>query len=235
MTVTALEVAAKFDRVASTYDLLTGLNPGYSAHVAESARRMALGPGARILDLCCGTGTSTAAVRAAYPDAEIVGLDISAGMLDRARRKPGLNATFVHGDGMDPAASVDGPFDGVLMAYGIRNMPDKDAALANLLPLLKPGGVVAFHEYSVADSAWSTALWNLVCWTIIIPGGALTAPGSDIYTYLRRSVVEFDGASAFEDRLRRHGYVDVRTEAMGGWQRGILHTFLARRPRSGGV
>jgi ubiquinone/menaquinone biosynthesis C-methylase UbiE len=198
MTVTALEVAAKFDRVASTYDLLTGLNPGYGSHVAESARRMGLRPGARILDLCCGTGTSTAAVRAAYPDAEIIGLDISAGMLEEARKKTEIRATFVHGDGMNPADKVDGPFDGILMAYGIRNMPDKDVALARILPLLKPGGVIAFHEYSVADSAWATAVWNFVCWTIIIPGGLLTAPGSDIYTYLRRSVVNFDGVAAFE-------------------------------------
>ncbi len=230
MAIPAQEVAKKFDRVASTYDFLTGLNPGYGDHVATSARRMQLGPKPRILDLCCGTGTSTAAIRAAYPDAEIVGLDISAGMLEKARKKTGLNAQFVHGDGMDPGAHVEGTFDGILMAYGIRNMPDKDVALANVLPLLKPGGVIAFHEYSVADSSWSTAVWNAVCWTIIIPGGVITAPGSDIYTYLRRSVVEFDGVDAFEARLSRHGFTDVRTEPMAGWQRGILHTFLARRP-----
>jgi hypothetical protein len=72
------------------------------------------------------------------------------------------------------------------------------ADIAAWTPFVKPGGVIAFHEYSVADSAWATAVWNFVCWTIIIPGGLLTAPGSDIYTYLRRSVVNFDGVAAFE-------------------------------------
>lgn len=224
-------VPNKFDRVATTYDLLTGANPGYHRHLELTARRMNLPPGAKVLDLCCGTGSSTAGLRAAWPDAEITGLDFSAGMLEVARAKPELRATFVHGDGMDPAASgCTGPYDGILMAYGIRNMPDPDLCLSRLLHLLKPGGVIAFHEYSVADSRLATAMWNAVCWTIIIPAGWVTAPGSDIYTYLRKSVLDFDGVKAFEARLRRHGFVDVRTEPMDGWQRGVLHSLLARRP-----
>ena len=61
-------------------------------------------------------------------------------------------------------------------------------------------------------------------------GGLITAPRSDIYRYLRRSVLEFDGVSAFERRLRRHGFTHVRTEPVDGWQRGIVHSFYARRP-----
>jgi hypothetical protein len=58
----------------------------------------------------------------------------------------------------------------------------------------------------------------------------LTARNTDIYKYLRQSVNEFDGVRAFEARLRRHGFVDVHTEPMDGWQRGIVHSFLARKP-----
>jgi ubiquinone/menaquinone biosynthesis C-methylase UbiE len=233
-----VEVPGKFDDVASTYDLLTGANPGYHRHLRLSAARLRdaiprpEGRPLRLLDLCCGTGSSTAALRRVFPDAEIVGLDASEGMLAQARRKGALRATFVHGDGMDPGATVEGPFDGILMAYGIRNMPDRDACLANLRGMLAPGGVIAFHEYSVADSAWATALWNLVCWLVIIPGGLITSPRSDIYRYLRHSVVTFDGVRAFEDRLARAGFTDVRTEAMDGWQTGVLHTFLARAPEA---
>ncbi|MCA9637466.1 MAG: methylenetetrahydrofolate reductase [Myxococcales bacterium] len=67
----------------------------------------------------------------------IVGLDASAGMLARAaRRLPKGKVTLVHGDATDPAAAgVEGPFDGVMMAYGIRNVPDRDACLRNILAL----------------------------------------------------------------------------------------------------
>lgn len=226
-------VPQAFDVVARTYDLLTGANPGYHRHLRDSAQRLGAPAGSRLLDLCCGTGSSTAALREVHPTAEIVALDLSEGMLARARRKPGLRATFVLGDATDPAAAgIEGPFDGILMAYGIRNLPEPDRALANLRELLRPGGTVVFHEYSVADSPRGRLVWELVCRGVIIPGGWVTAPGSDLYRYLYRSVVTFDGVAAFEERLRRAGFVDVETLPMKGWQRGILHSFRARRPEA---
>lgn len=223
-----------FDRVARRYDLLTGLNPGYHRHLRYSAERMMLPADAVVLDLCCGTGLSTAAVVRTYPHAEVTGLDASAGMLEVARRKAELaRVRFLHGDAMDPAASgASGPFDGILMAYGIRNMPDADLCLRRLLPLLRPGGVICFHEYSVRDSLRAGLVWNAVCLGVIIPAGLVTSPGSDIYRYLRRSVNAFDGADAFLRRLEGAGFCDVSSATMDGWQSGIVHTFLARRPVS---
>lgn len=223
------EVPTAFDRIAGTYDLLTGLNPGYGRHLRASARRMELESAERLLDLCCGTGASTEALRAAYPGAEIVALDASSGMLERARRK-NLHAHFVHGDACDPeAAGVRGPFDGIFIAYGVRNLPDPDRGLRNMLALLRPGGVIAVHEYALEDrrARW---IWNAVALGVIQPGGLLTAPGASIYRYLRRSVNEFDGADALERRLLRAGFRQVRRHASDGWQRGIVHTFVGRRP-----
>lgn len=227
-------VPGDFNRVAPSYDLLTGMNPGYHRHLRMSARRLAVRtPRPRLLDLCCGTGASTEALRSVYPDAEIVGLDASEGMLEVARDKPRLRRVrFVLGDATDPAAAgVEGPFDGILMAYGIRNLPDADRGLSNLRRLLAPGASAVFHEYSVADSPLASLLWDAVCWGIIVPGGVMTARSASIYQYLHRSVRSFDGVRAFEARLRRAGFVDVWTGPMDGWQRGIVHSFVARRPR----
>ena len=229
-------VPTSFDRVAGHYDLLTGLNPGYNKHLRWSAERMGLAQGHQsepeILDLCCGTGLSTHALVRTYPRARITGLDASAGMLAVAAKKPWARAVrWVCGDAMDPAASgVTGPFDGILMAYGIRNMPDPDLCLRRILALLKPGGVVCFHEYSVNDSRWTRLVWNAVSLGIIIPAGLVTAPRSDIYRYLRASVNQFDGASAFQARLARAGFTDQHRHTMDGWQSGIVHSFVARRP-----
>ncbi len=65
---------------------------------------------------------------------------------------------------------------------------------------------------------------------IVMPLAYVTTGSTDIFRYLRRSVLEFDGASAFEERLRRAGFTAVETLPMDGWQRGIVHTFRARRP-----
>ena len=228
------DVPDAFDQVARRYDLLTALNPGYRKHLAWSARRLGLEPGSRVLDLCCGTGLSTEALVAAIPRTEVVALDASAGMIAVARRKrPGPDVQFVLGDAMAPEeAGVRGPFDGILMAYGIRNVPDPDRCLERLYRLLRPGGSICFHEYSVADSLRARIVWNAVSLGIVIPGGLLVSGSARIYRYLRRSVNEFDGVRRFERRLAAAGFEEIRTEPMDGWQRGIVHSFLARRPES---
>lgn len=227
----ARDLRRDFDAIAATYDLLTGLNPGYHAHLEASARRLDLSGAPRVLDLCCGTGASTEALLRAIPDARVVGLDASEGMLRVAREKSALGGVeLVCGDASDPsAAGVRGPFDGIVMAYGIRNLADPDAALARIHALLRPGGRVVFHEYSVADSLVAKRVWDAVCWCIIVPGGLVTSGSTRIYRYLHRSVHAFDGVRAFEARLRRAGFVGVWTGAMDGWQRGIVHSFVARR------
>jgi ubiquinone/menaquinone biosynthesis C-methylase UbiE len=238
------EVPADFDIVAGTYDTLVQRNPGYVEHLALSAERLELpgtGAGLRILDLCCGTGLSTAGVLASYPDATIVGLDASRGMLDQARGKAlfrsAPNVSFVHGDAMDPVPTLgEEPFDAILMAYGIRNMADPDLCLDRLMPLLKPGAPICFHEYSVRDSPRAIGTWTSVCWGIIIPAGLITSRHTRIYRYLWRSVLQFDGVKAFEARLQQHGFTSVRTLPVVGkarfdfWQDGVVHSFLARRP-----
>jgi ubiquinone/menaquinone biosynthesis C-methylase UbiE len=115
------------------------------------------------------------------------------------------------------------------MAYGIRNVVDPDTCLSRVRALLRPGGVACFHEYSVADSPGARAVWNLVAAGVIVPLGRAATGSADLFRYLRRSVLAFDGVRAFEDRLRRAGFDQVNTLAMDGWQRGIVHSFLARR------
>jgi ubiquinone/menaquinone biosynthesis C-methylase UbiE len=185
------------------------------------------------LDIGCGTGASTAALLHSAPYAEIVAVDGSAGMLEQARAKGWPSSvTFVHSraEGLT-AAGVAGPFDGILAAYLVRNLPDPDPVLQSLQALLRPGGVFAAHEYSVRDSRLAGAVWNAVSSAIIIPAGRVRSGDAGLYRYLRRSVNEFDGVTDFCNRLRRNGFVDVRSVTVSGWQRNIVHTFLGRTPR----
>jgi ubiquinone/menaquinone biosynthesis C-methylase UbiE len=230
-------VPGAFDTGAAAYDRLVGANPGYHAHLRLSARRMGIpdhGRGVRVLDAGCGTGASTRALLTAAPHAEIVAIDASAGMLAKAQAKPWPSAVrFVQTpvEELD-AAGVTGPFDYVFAAYLIRNLEDPDGVLRALRGLLRPGGRFAAHEYSVRDSAVATAVWHTVCWSIIIPAGrALTGDGT-LYRHLWRSVTGFDGAARFRRRLGDAGFDEVRSATMPGWQRGVVHTFLATNPEA---
>ena len=74
-------------------------------------------------------------------------------------------------------------------------------------------------------------MWNAVCATIIIPMGKLRSGDAGLYRYLRRSVNDFDGAKAFLNRLRANGFTNARSQTVPGWQRNVVHTFLAEAPR----
>ncbi len=225
------EVPQQFDRIARGYDLLAALNPGYAKHLRWSAERLQAQGKSQILDLCCGTGLSTLALRRVHPEARITGLDASAGMLRAAAAKPELrDVRWIQGDAMDPAAAgAKGPYDAILMAYGIRNVPDPDRCLQRLRQSLRPGGTLCVHEYSVTGSRWSRCVWQMVSLGVVIPLGTVVTGSSTIFRYLRRSVLEFDSVPQLENRLRAAGFADVRTLPMDGWQRGVVHSILARR------
>ena len=223
------EVPGAFDVGARAYDKLVGANPGYHDHLRISARRLRIpdgGRGMRLLDAGCGTGASTAALLEAAPHAEIVAVDASAGMLEQAKAKAWPHTVrFVH----TPIEELTdaGTFDVVLAAYLLRNLADPDAQLRRFRDLLRPGATLAVHEYSVKDSGVAQAIWNAVCWGIIIPAGRWQTGDSTLYRHLWRSVNDFDGAADFQRRLVAAGFTGVHSETMPGWQRNIVHTFLA--------
>ncbi len=230
---TAAEVPGSFDVAAKDYDVLTGLNPGYHRALRTSAQALGLprrGAGLRVLDLGCGTGASTAALLDVAPEARIVAVDASAGMLARARAKRWPDTvTFVRSRVED--LDVHGPFDAVFAAYLVRNLPDPDTTLKSIRSLVKPGAPLVVHEYSVRDSPLRTAIWTAMCGLVVVPAGWLLTRDRALYTYLWRSVLRFDGASALRDRLRRNGFVAVHSRPLAGWQLGVVHTFIGRAPR----
>ncbi|WP_329192163.1 MULTISPECIES: class I SAM-dependent methyltransferase [unclassified Streptomyces] len=230
------DLSAAFDHAASTYDLLVGAHPGYHSQLRRSARRLglpSLPPGSRLLDLGCGTGASTAALLASGGQrCRITAADASAGMLERAatKRWP-ANVTFVHtpADRVGDVAA-DGPFDAVFAAYLFRNVTDTDGALAAVLSAMAPGGRIAVHEYTLSGSPVHRAAWSAVCRGVVMPLGRATGNAA-LYAHLWRSVVAFDTAPRFAERMRRAGFADVRALPLAGWQGGITHTFVARAPR----
>jgi len=230
------DLSGAFDAGAAAYDGLVGANPWYHSQLRLSAHRMRIpnrGKGLQLLDAGCGTGASTAALLAVAPEADIVAVDASRGMLDAAVAKDWPSSVrFVHSPVERLAEhGITGPFDGILAAYLIRNLADPDDQLRTFRTLLRPGGTLAVHEYSVRDSRAATRIWHAACWGIIIPAGWWRTRDTTLYRYLWRSVLAFDGAARFRQRLDDAGFTAVHSETVPGWEANIVHTFLADAPR----
>lgn len=245
-------VPEAFDEVADRYDLMVALNPGYHAHLRRSARTLAHdlavlpagGRPARVVDLGCGSGASTAALVAELEGcgvpAAVLGIDASAGMLREARRKTWPDGVrFAHGWAEDVVPllaeqRLGPPVDGVFAAYLLRNVADRDGLLRTLYDVLAPGGSLVVHEYSVAGRPSAQAVWTAVCRGIVVPLGWVTSRRTGLYSYLWRSVMDMDSVDVVMERMQRAGFVDVRTRSVHGWQHGIIHTFHAHRPGQAG-
>lgn len=192
-----------------------------------------------MIDLGCGSGASTAAlVHAAHVRGtrlDVLGLDASAGMLAQARRKewpPEVTFAPAEAGCLDVVDLGPGRWDGILACYLYRNVPadERDRALGEAFDLLAPGGRLVVQEYSVAGNRRAELIWDLVNALVIGPLAVLIDRNWDLYRYLWRSVHEFDPISGFCARLADAGFVDIAHRTVPGWQRGILHMVVARKP-----
>jgi ubiquinone/menaquinone biosynthesis C-methylase UbiE len=240
---------------SSALHAVRGAVEGRAAAAAGAAH--ASGP-TRLLDLGCGSGASTravvdavlwvagsdagagATVGDAQPAASLLGIDGSEGMLVAARGKRWPTwVRFARGRAealstqpeLDEARAAGG-LDGILAAYLVRNVEDRDALLTSVHAALRPGGVLVVHDYSVRGRPVATVVWTAVCWGVIVPLGWLTSRHTAIYRYLWRSVLDMDSTAALEQRLQKAGFVDVETRPVPGWQRGTVHSVVGRRPHA---
>jgi len=228
-----LQVPFEFNRIAGRYDLATSLSQGYSSDLDLSVRRMRLKGDEYVADLCCGTGKSTMACLQAVPGGKVLGVDFSDEMLNRAvvhvlPQFPG-RVVFRRQNIMD-IDDPDGSFDAIFMAYGIRNMPDYGSVASNLYRMLRPGGVIAFHEYSIEDTPASRIYWHILGYGLILPVAGILTGSTRIFRYLIRSVLDFLSPSEFITLLKETGFHDVQAVPLPGWRGPVLRTFLARKP-----
>jgi ubiquinone/menaquinone biosynthesis methyltransferase len=223
-----------FNKIARRYDFATLLSQGYSRDLERSVRLMNLHGNESILDLCCGTGKSTKYCLEAVPKGNVLAIDNSSGMLSVASENfkkeiEEKRCRFLEQDVMRldlPNNSVDGIF----MAYGIRNMPDYEKCLKNLLRILKPGGIIAFHEFSLTEGSFSRLYWKILGYTLIIPFSALITGNLTIFTYLIKSVLNFPTPKVFTELLSKTGFDQVKNHPQKSWRKYILHTFIAKKP-----
>jgi ubiquinone/menaquinone biosynthesis methyltransferase len=220
-------VARLFDTIADRYDLITRLlSYGRDQHwkrrlIATAAIR----PGERVLDLACGTGDLAFAATAL--GGRVIGLDLTARMLELAQaRAPEANTTsFTVGDMMSlPIA--DASIDVITTGYGLRNVPVLDDAIRETHRVLKPGGRLLSLDFNrpanaplrAAYLAYLTVVGSTVGWAL--------HGDPDTYRYIPESIKRYPGAEAVVHRLRAAGFREARWEPVLG---GLMAIHVATK------
>jgi len=173
--------------------------------------RATVGEGDRVLDACCGTGDLAIAARKAGAG-DVVGIDFSARMLERARRKaPELE--WQQADVLS-LPFEDASFDAVVVGFGVRNVEDLEAGIRELRRVLRPGGRLGILEITTPRGPLKPfyRLW----FDRIVPLLGRLLPGGDAYTYLPASVRRFPGPEALAELLASWGFRDVEFRRFAG-------------------
>ena len=219
------QVAAMFDEVAERYDTT---NTVLSLRQDRSWRRavvraLDVRPGELVLDLAAGTGTSTEPF--ADLGARAVPCDFSLGMLAvGARRRPDL--PFTAGDAT-ALPFADGAFDAVTTSFGLRNVVDPPAALAELLRVTRPGGRLVVCEFSHPTARALRALYAPYLLRMLPAVARRTSSSPEAYVYLAESIRAWPDQRALAGWLADAGWHDPHWRDLTG---GVVALHRARRP-----
>jgi demethylmenaquinone methyltransferase / 2-methoxy-6-polyprenyl-1,4-benzoquinol methylase len=205
-----------FGRVARRYDLLNHLLSFNTDHYWRARTVRALAeplnrPGARVLDLCCGTGDLLLALER-RTSGLVFGADFCHPMMLEARGKidrSGSNGLLFEADGLAlPLAS--GTVDVIAVAFGFRNFANYRRGLGEMRRVLRAGGTVAILEFSQPPNAVFAALYRFYSRRVLPRLGGWISGHPDAYTYLPDSVRRFPSASELAEEMRRAGFRQVR-------------------------
>ena len=220
----ALAVRDMFTSIAPRYDLLNhvlsfNIDRMWWRRTARSFRHIMIRSDARILDLCCGTGDMTFALRrqAGKSSPQILGADFSHAMLQRAMEKSPSVAQNLSGPGRIPgwieADALNLPFpsehfDLVTSAFGFRNLADYDAGLREIVRVLRPGGECGILDFGEPKGAMG-ALYRIYFKQVLPRIGTMISGVRGPYAYLPASVERFPPPEEMVARMRRAGFAEA--------------------------
>jgi demethylmenaquinone methyltransferase / 2-methoxy-6-polyprenyl-1,4-benzoquinol methylase len=226
-------VRSMFGQVAPRYDLLNHLLSFQSDRywrwrTVRRLRPILQRPDARVLDICCGSGDLTLALRGGGT-AQVFGSDFCHPMLIEARAKDDgrLGPRLFESDALQlPVA--DASLDLITAAFGFRNLANYQAGLTEMLRVLKPGGTAAILEFSTPPNPVFRGFYNFYSTRVLPVLGGIISGSRDAYTYLPDSVRKFPPAPRLAQDMEAVGFQNVEFRYMTG---GIvaLHTGRAGR------
>ncbi|KXS39664.1 MAG: ubiquinone/menaquinone biosynthesis methyltransferase [Halomonadaceae bacterium T82-2] len=220
----AARVADVFHSVASRYDLMNDL---MSLGIHRLWKRLTLERagvrrGQSVLDIAGGTGDLTLKFsRLVGPSGRVVLADINASMLNVGRDKlldhgVGGNVEYVQANA-ECLPFADNTFDCITIAFGLRNVTDKDAALASMARVLKPGGRLLVLEFSKPTHQLLSKAYDEYSFRLLPRMGELVANDADSYRYLAESIRMHPDQETLKGMMERAGLERVEyTNLTGG-------------------
>ena len=215
----ARAVREMFTSIAPRYDLLNhvlsfNIDRMWWRRCARTFRRILAYPEARVLDLCCGTGDMTFALRrqAGKSSAQILGADFSHAMLQRATAKTaaaknGSRPAWIEADALN-LPFPDAHFDLVTAAFGFRNLADYNAGLREIARVLRPGGECGILDFGEPEGTMGT-LYGIYFKQVLPRVGTMISGVRGPYAYLPASVERFPDPDEMSYRMRRVGFTQV--------------------------
>jgi len=215
-----------FHSVAHRYDLMNDLMSGGLHRAWKSALITTLNPPKddrtfALLDVAGGTGDiAFRALDAGGPGTHVTVVDINGDMLALGRRRAeqaGFADAVTFAQGNAEALPVAGnAFDAVTIAFGIRNVPRIDAALAEAFRTLRIGGRFLCLEFSKVDFPGLDVLYDTYSFNIIPAIGRVVAGNAEAYRYLVESIRRFPPPETFAEMIRAAGFRRVTYQRMSG-------------------
>ncbi|MCR4282732.1 MAG: bifunctional demethylmenaquinone methyltransferase/2-methoxy-6-polyprenyl-1,4-benzoquinol methylase UbiE [Bauldia sp.] len=215
-----------FDKVAARYDLMNDLMSGGLHRVWKDAMVAWLAPPRRssmpfaVLDVAGGTGDIAFRIAERSGSAIVTVADINSGMLAvgekrAAERRLGDRVSFVEANA-EELPFAPGCFDAVTVAFGIRNVPRIDRALAQVFRVLKPGGRFLCLEFSAVDVAVLDRVYELYSFNVIPTIGRWVVGDAEPYRYLVESIRKFPNQARFAAMIETAGFSRVTCRNLSG-------------------
>ena len=218
------EVAAMFDDVAERYDLTNDvLSLGQTRLWRRAvARAVDAQPGERVLDLAAGTGSSS--LPFVQDGARVVAADFSLGMLQVGKRAhPMLD--LLAGDALR-LPFADGVFDAVTISFGLRNLSDVGAGLAEMARVTRPGGRLVVCEFSHPTWTPFRTVYSGYLMRALPSVARAVSSNPDAYVYLAESIRAWPDQPALAQRIAAAGWTAVGWRNLTG---GIVALHRAHR------
>jgi demethylmenaquinone methyltransferase/2-methoxy-6-polyprenyl-1,4-benzoquinol methylase len=224
------QVAEMFDNISGRYDFLNhflsmGIDKGWRRNAVNMLKPFAP---VKVLDVATGTGDFAIEIAVNLQPKEVVGVDISEGMLRVGRQKvarAGLeqNLRLESGDSENLQFETD-YFDAITVAFGVRNFENLERGLAEMYRVLKPASPLTIIEFSKPERFPFKQLYFFYFKNILPLLGRLVSKDHRAYTYLPESVEAFPYGDRFAEILRKTGFRQVKVKPLTF---GIASIYLA--------